>query len=166
MFVIANTSTISNFATVEKLELLRARFETLYISEQVFDEIQDGLTQGYDFYTDLKQQIFPFSETGWLHLMTLNTIDELMTFNQLLSKLHTGEASCLSIAYHRQWLFLSDDKAARQQSHALNVPISGTLGILLSLVKQKKLSLIEADTVLQQMIDKGYYSPVTSLREI
>jgi predicted nucleic acid-binding protein len=49
MFVIANTSTISNFATVEKLELLQARFETLYISEQVFDEIQDGLTHGYDF---------------------------------------------------------------------------------------------------------------------
>ncbi|EDN68386.1 conserved hypothetical protein [Beggiatoa sp. PS] len=166
MFVIANTSTISNFATVEKLELLRARFETLYISEQVFDEIQEGLTQGYDFYRNLKQHIFPFSETGWLHLITLNTIDELMTFNQLLSKLHTGEASCLSIAYHRQWLFLSDDKAARQQSHALNVPISGTLGILLTLVKQQKLSLIEADTVLQQMIDKGYYSPVTSLGEI
>ena len=166
MFVIANTSTTSNFATVEKLELLQARFETLYISEQVFDEIQDGLTQGYDFYRDLKQQIFPFSETGWLHLITLNTIDELMTFNQLLSKLHTGEASCLSIAYHRQWLFLSDDKAARQQSHALNVPISGTLGVLLTLVKQQKLSLIEADTVLQQMIDKGYYSPVTSLGEI
>jgi len=166
MLIIANTSTLSNFAAVGQLELLQSRFETLYISEQVFDEIQDGLTQGYDFYTNLKQQIFPFSDTGWLHLITMDTVDELMTFNRLLSKLHTGEASCLSIAHHRQWLFLSDDKAARQQARAMNVPISGTLGVLLSLVKQNKLPLVEADRVLQQMIEKGYYSPVISLSEI
>jgi predicted nucleic acid-binding protein len=153
MLIIANTCTLSNFAAVGQLELLQSRFETLYISEQVFDEIQEGLTQGYDFYTNLKQQIFPFSDTGWLHLITMDTVDELMTFNRLLSKLHTGEASCLSIAHHRQWLFLSDDKAARQQARAMNVPISGTLGVLLSLVKQNKLPLVEA-------------SPVISLSEI
>jgi predicted nucleic acid-binding protein len=163
---IANTSTLSNFAAVGQLELLKARFETLYISEQVVDEIQDGLIQGYDFYTNLDQQIFPFSDTGWLHFITLETVDELMTFNRLLSTLHTGEASCLSIAHHRQWLFLSDDKAARQQARAMNVPISGTLGVLLSLVKQNQLPLVEADTVLWQMIQKGYYSPVISLSEI
>lgn len=122
MLIITNTSTLSNFAAVGQLELLRSRFETLYISEQVFNEIQEGLTQGYDFYTNLKQQIFPFSDTGWLHLITMDTVDELMTFNRLLSKLHTGEASCLSIAHHRQWLFLSDDKAARQQARVMNVP--------------------------------------------
>ncbi len=166
MSVITNTSTLSNFAAVGQLELLQTRFEILYISEQVFDEIQDGLNQGYDFYMDLKPLIFPFSDTGWLHLITLDTVDELMVFNQLLSKLHTGEASCLSIAHHRQLLFLSDDKAARQQACAMNVPISGTLGVLLSLVRQNKLSLNEADTVLHQMIDKDYYSPVNSLSDI
>jgi len=166
MFVIANTSTLSNFASVGQLELLQSRFETLYISEQVFDEIQSGLIQGYDFYRNLDQQIFPFSDTGWLHLITLETVEELMTFHRLLSNLHSGEASCLSIAYHRKWLFLSDDKAARQMGQTMDIPISGTLGVLLSLLKQKKLSLIEADNVLQQMVHKGYYSPVTSLSEI
>ncbi len=163
MLIIADTSTISNFAAVGQLELLQTKFETLYISEQVFDEIQNGLNQGYDFYTNLKQQIFPFSDKGWLHLITLDTVDELRKFNQLLSKLHIGEASCLSIAYYRKWLFLSDDKAARQQARVMNVVISGTLGILLSLVKQSQLPLVEADIILQQMIEKGYYSPVASL---
>jgi len=154
MFVIANTSTLSNFAAVGRLELLQALFETLYISEQVFDEIQNGLFQGYDFYKNLDQHIFPFSDTGWLHLTTLDTSDELITFNRLLSKLHSGEASCLSIAHHRQWLFLTDDKVARQVGQTMNVPISGTLGVLLSLVKQNHLPLTEADTILLRTPEK------------
>ena len=129
MLIIANTSTLSNFASVGKLELLQARFNRIYISEQVFEEIQHGLFEGYTFYSDLDQQIYPFSDTGWLHLTTLDTVDELMTFNRLLSTLHSGEASCLSIAYYRHWLFLSDDKAARKIGNSMKIPISGTLGI-------------------------------------
>jgi predicted nucleic acid-binding protein len=60
MFVITNTSTLSNFATVGQLELLHTRFETLYISQQVFEEVQSGLLQGYDFYQDIDQYIFKF----------------------------------------------------------------------------------------------------------
>ncbi len=166
MVFIANTSTLSNFAAVERLDLLKSRFDTLYISSQVFDEIQTGLFEGYAFYDSLVEHIFPFSDTGFVSLTALSTKDEMMTFNQLLNSLHSGEASCLSIAWHRQWTFLSDDKAARKVGQRLKVPISGTLGILLSLVKRERLPLIEADQVLHQMIVRGYYSPVTSLNEI
>jgi predicted nucleic acid-binding protein len=114
MPVIANTSVISNFATVERLELLHTLWDKLYISEQVFEEIQAGFLQGYAFYADINKLIFPFSDTGWLHLTALNTSEEFQLFGQLLSTLHHGEASCLSIAYHRHWTFLSDDKAARK----------------------------------------------------
>jgi len=166
MSVIINTSVFSNFAAVKRLDLLRLVFGQLYLSEQVFEEIQIGLLQGYTFYDNLAEQIFPFSETGWLHLTALNSTEEFKLFGQLLLTLHSGEASCLSIAYHRQWAFLTDDKAARQASQARQVPVTGTLGVLLSLVKHQKLSLPEGDAVLQQMIRKNYYSPVTSLRQI
>jgi hypothetical protein len=85
MSVIANTTVISNFAAVEQLELLHTRFGKLYISDHVFEEIQDGLTQGYTFYTDLDKSIFPFSERGWLHLATLSTADELHMYGNLLA---------------------------------------------------------------------------------
>jgi predicted nucleic acid-binding protein len=166
MSVIANTTVISNFAAVEQLELLHTRFGILYISDHVFEEIQNGLTQGYTFYANLDKYIFPFSETGWLHLISLNTSDEFQMYGNLLSTLHGGEASCLSIAFHRKWTLLSDDKEARKIGKELNIPISGTLGILLSLVRRKLLSIGEADTVLQHMIQRGYYSPVASLQEI
>jgi len=54
MSVIINTSVFSNFATVKRLDLLRLVFGQLYLSEQVFEEIQTGLLQGYTFYTMFK----------------------------------------------------------------------------------------------------------------
>ncbi len=78
MDVISNTTVISNFAAIERIELLNRRFKKLYISEQVFEEIQAGLLQGYSFYAELDKQIFPFSENGWLHLTSLNEADELL----------------------------------------------------------------------------------------
>jgi len=166
MPIIANTTVISNFAHVGQLECLPRLWRQLYISDKVFDEIQAGLLQGYTFYTGIEQHIFPFSQTGWLHLTACNTPEEFRTFGQLLTTLHSGEASCLAIAAHRQWTFLSDDKAARKTSQTLKVPLSGTLGILLALVKQGHLPLSEADTILQQMIQAGYRSPIVSLADI
>ncbi len=166
MPVIANTTVISNFAIVGQLELLHAPWDTLYISDQVYNEIQDGLFHGYDFYDNIDQLIFPFSKTGWLHLTALRSPEEFRLFGELLSTLHSGEASCLSIAHHRQWTFLSDDKAARQVGARIKVPVSGTVGLLLSLVKRRLLALGEADAILGRMIQKGYYSPVASLNEI
>ncbi len=166
MPVITNTTVISNFAAVERLELLHARFETLCISDHVFEEIQNGLTQGYMFYEHLDRHVFPFFDSGWIILTGLNGTDKFQMYGNLLTTLHSGEASCLSIAFHRQWTFLSDDKTARKIGKELNVPISGTLGILLSLVRRKQISINDADTVLQQMVQYGYYSPVLSLKEI
>ena len=166
MPVIANTTVISNFSSVRRLEYLKLLWNQLYISNQVFDEIQNGRLQGYSFYEGIEQHISPFSQSGWLHLTALHTTDEFHTFGQLLATLHSGEASCIAIARHRQWTFLSDDKAARKASSALTIPISGTLGILLALVNRDDLTLIEADAILQQMVQAGYRSPIVSLGEI
>lgn len=166
MPVITNTTVISNFAAVERLELLHRRFKALYISDHVFEEIQNGLTQGYRFYENLEKHIFPFSDTGWIILTGLHGTEEFQMYGSFLTTLHSGEASCLSMAYHRQWTFLSDDKAARKIGQEWDIPISGTLGILLSLVRREHTSLTEADAVLSQMIQYGYYSPAASLQEI
>ncbi len=114
MPVITNTTILSNYAAVGQIELLRKLWRKLYIPDQVYDEIQEGLGCGYDFYVGLDQLIFPFSKTGWLHLTALQSPEEFQLFGELGSTLQSGEAACLSIAYHRRWTFLSDDKAARR----------------------------------------------------
>jgi hypothetical protein len=84
----------------------------------------------------------------------------------LLGTLHHGEASCLAIAHERKWTFLTDDKSARKAGKRLQIPVSGTIGTLVRLIKQDQLSLDEGDDLLNQLIVKGYYSPVPSLQEV
>jgi predicted nucleic acid-binding protein len=161
--VISNTTLISNFAAIGQLSLLHLCWESLYIPEQVFAEIQDGRMQGYTFYDNIEREISPFAPDGWLQLTSLQSPDEFRLFGELLGDLHHGESACLAIAAQRKWVFLSDDRAARQAAAKLGVPVSGTLGVLVSLVKQGLLNQEDGDLVLQAMVAKGYFSPVHSL---
>lgn len=163
MATISNTTLISNFAAIGRLNLLHLCWESLYISEQVFAEIQDGRMQGYTFYDNIEREISPFTPDGWLQLTSLQSPDEFRLFGELLGELHHGEAACLAIAAQRKWVFLSDDRAARQAAAKLSVPVSGTLGVLVSLVKRGLLKIEDGDLILQAMIVKGYFSPVHSL---
>jgi len=60
----------------------------------------------------------------------------------------------------------TDDKAARSLAQSLQLPVSGTLGILVSLVRQGNLKLQQANHYLDQMISQGYYAPVTKLEQL
>jgi predicted nucleic acid-binding protein len=162
---IANTTVISNFASIKRLDLLQQFKGKIYLSTHVLDEVKTGLHQGYTFYTDFEQVIFPFSPTGWLHLTGVYTEAEMRLLGELSETLHSGEASSLAIAYSRHWTFLSDDKAARAVSKRLQIPVSGTLGVLLYFIKHHRLGLDEANELLQQMKLNGYYSPISSLTE-
>lgn len=166
MAIIANTTLISNFGAANRLSLLRSLWDKLYISEQVLAEIQAGWQEGHLFYEDIEYQIYPLRDDGWLHLTTLRTADEFRLYGELLGRLHHGEASCLAIAHHRGWTFFSDDNLARQTARRLEIPVSGTLGALALLIERKVVTLEDGDGLLREMISAGYFSPVTSLRDL
>jgi predicted nucleic acid-binding protein len=161
--VITNTTLVSNFSAVGRLDLLNLCWGSLYIPEQVFAEIQDGRMQGYTFYDNIEREIAPLAPDGWLQLTSLQNTDEFRLFGELLGDLHHGEDACLAIATQRKWVFLSDDRAARQAAAKLNVSVSGTLGVLVSLLKRGIVKSEDGDLVLQAMVAKGYFSPVRSL---
>ena len=98
MNVLVNTTVLSNFAVVDRLELLHTLFGTLYIAQAVLDEVQAGMDEGYFFYTGIESAIYPYCQEGWLHLTTLAGERELELFQSLPRKLHRGEAMSLAIA--------------------------------------------------------------------
>lgn len=61
---------------------------------------------------------------------------------------------------------VTDDLAARQLAHERGVPLTGTVGILLALVRDGVLSLTEANATLAEMIDRRYRSPVDRLDDL
>lgn len=166
MNVIANTTVISNFASIDRLVLLRHLFGEIYLSTEVYAEIQDGLTEGHTFYAGIEADIYPLTPPGWLRLTALSGEAEFRLFGQLLDSLHRGEAASLAMAVQRGWAFFTDDAHARQIGRAWRVPISGTLGVLRQVVKAQILSLAEANALLAQMIRAGYRSPYADLAEI
>jgi predicted nucleic acid-binding protein len=47
MSIIANMTTISNFACIERFDILKKLYSTMHISVEVYEEIQQGLEEGY-----------------------------------------------------------------------------------------------------------------------
>ncbi len=49
MPILIDATVLSNFAAVKRLDLLQAVGPELYIAYPVFEEIQRGIDEGYDF---------------------------------------------------------------------------------------------------------------------
>jgi len=166
MNVISNTTVLANFAAIDALDNLRSLFSEVFLSTEVYQEIQRGLEEGYTFYSGIEKVLYPVKENGWLRLTSLSTEREVMIFSGLPGQLHAGEASCLAIAQQRSWLFLTDDKAARRQAEKRKVAVSGTLGCLVLGVEGGLWTLEQANEQLARIIDAGFFSPLRDLREL
>ena len=89
---------------------------------------------------------------------------EFRLFHELPKRLHSGEASSLAIAYHRQWHFMTDDRAARTQAKQLGISLSGSLGCLILAIEHHICTLEQANEWLARMIEEHKYrSPVSDL---
>jgi predicted nucleic acid-binding protein len=84
---------------------------------------------------------------------------------RLAHRLGAGERSCLAIAISRGALFATDDEDARRQARRVNVPVVGSIGILIRNIQQNRLSLSDAQSYLDTMIAGGYRSPISRLDE-
>jgi predicted nucleic acid-binding protein len=166
MSVIANTTVISNFASINQIDLLRRLLGPLYISTEVYAEIQAGLEEGYQFYAAIDHIIHPFARDGWIRLTSMADEAEIGLYGELPVRLHQGEASCLAIARHRGWVLLSDDRAARDEGIRLGIVVSGSLGCLVLAVERGLCTLEQANIWLNEMIRQGYHSPVNDLTSL
>jgi len=160
---ISNTTVISNFSLVDRLDLLKSLFTFVYVTPEVQEEVIRGFQEGYSFLKNALNQIKVRS--GWLRLVNFETESEQESYYQFCNKLHTGEASCLAIAKYRNWLLLTDDYAARKIAKSNHIEISGTIGVLLSSVRQQIIDISNADELLTKMIAGNYRSPFKSISE-
>ena len=162
MRLISNNTVLSNFAVVDRLDLLRDAYEKIFISLEVYKEIEGGIRHKHFFQKRTKQ----LADSGECLLITDLEGNEKDLYNKLITQLHPGEASCLAIAINRKWAFMSDDKDARTLASFHKVPLSGTIGVFHYLIKNDFISTKEANDLLEQMIDNGYYSPVPKIEDI
>jgi predicted nucleic acid-binding protein len=156
VIILLDNTVLSNFALVERFELLITALEgEAIVTSQVLGEFLDGVGIGKLPDTDLEG----------LNVIELGN-DEVSLFQALLAHVNVGESSCLAVAAKRDGKIITDDRDARKLAAQLRVPVSGTIGVLMRLVNIRVLSLAEANKLLKKMVDKGYRSPVESLEEL
>lgn len=107
----------------------------------------------------------PALDWTWLPVWELEPTD-LTRYRQLFISVNAGEAACLTMAVERGCRVFTADRDARKLARHLQIPLSGTLGVLARLVDSDYLVIGEAAQLLRTMITAGYRSPVTSLLDV
>ena len=153
--ILADTTVLNNFAQIRRPDLLRRAFPGLVSPSAVREELLLGERLG----------LVPGCDWTWLKTVQLNEAEQ-SRMAELKRDLHPGEAACIAIAEARGGLVLTDDLDARRIAVALKIEISGTVGVLGTLLQREILTLEQGDGALAEMISHGYRSPVRSLREI
>jgi len=153
---LVDNSVISNFALIGRLDFLKDIFgKKLCIPEEVKAEFLIGVNRG----------IIPQTDISWLHVVSRIKVEEEL-FDRFCLRLGKGESACLSVAINRKWKFFTDDVDARKTAQRLEVPVSGTIGILTYLVHKGHTTLEDGNSMLRDMIKKGYFSPTDELNEL
>jgi len=157
-----DTVVLSNFVFSDCLDWMRERYpDRIHITSEVFDEITHGIAAGYDRL----KEIYTSVSDGKIKLEHL-TVDELTRAAFLRKYLGAGEYSCLAATRSRGGIVVTDDRRARAACRENQLRYTGTIGILAAACTGGNLSVQEADIILHRMRKYGFYSPVSSLKDI
>ncbi|MCP4676306.1 MAG: DUF3368 domain-containing protein [Deltaproteobacteria bacterium] len=153
---------LSNFALADALPLLVDRYGArAVLTSEVLDELADGISHGYEKLRGIVNLVIDNELST-----TCLTEDERVGYIELLSNLGSGEASCIVCARSRGGVVVTDDKVARKSCLQHRVRFTGTLGILRSCCVEGALTDEEADKILEEMIHRGFYSPINRLSDL
>ena len=132
MLTVSNTSPILNLAIIEHLNLLPQQFEEVWIPNAVQEELR--LDEDLPGSSIIRHAV----ADGWLKVKPI----ENAAFVQVLAReLDRGEAEAIVLAIELSAdRILLDEREARRVAKALQLPVTGVLGILLSAYKAEQLS--------------------------
>lgn len=157
--VVLDATVLSNFASTDGVSLLVTVLESPVVVPAVCDELERGLDAGHEYLdtvvdaleTDLPIQSLPYDSD----------------FQEIRDRLDPGEAESLLLAIEHSGTLATDDLAARKMAEQRDVPVTGSIGLLVIGVESGLLNRETADEWLDTWRDqRGYYAPVESVSEI
>lgn len=143
MIIVSNTTPLSELAKVGKLELLRELFGTIFISQEVYDEVIQGKHPATSSVPSAK----------WIEVVTLGSPIKALEL-QTAFKLDLGEAATIVLAEElKADRVLLDERLGRRVAQGRNLPVTGTIGLLL--VAKNKGIIPEIKPILEDFLIKG-----------
>jgi predicted nucleic acid-binding protein len=152
--VLLDNTVLTNFALLNRPHLVLNLWLNSCTTPAVQAEYQVG-TATYQL---------PLHAWDDLSIVTLTDVETDFA-HSLNKRLGSGERTCIAVAHHRNGLFATDDFDARRQAKMFNIPITGTIGILILNITQHRITLAEGNQWLSHLITTGYRSPVVNLND-
>jgi predicted nucleic acid-binding protein len=129
--VIANTSPLQYLFQLGLLDLLPEFYGEVWVPEGVVLEVLAGIERGV--------QLPALGDLPWLHIRKARSAAVLT----LVAGLGAGEREVLALAVEMaDPLVILDDSLARRFAARLDLPLTGTLGILLKAKQDKRIESI------------------------
>ena len=151
MHLVSNSGPILSFARANRLDVLNAVVEELFIPEAVYDDIVIA-GQG-------KAGAREVAGAAWIrrtHLTDTSSADRLSP------RLHAGERQAIALATELKLPLLVDEREARKVAQVLGIPFLGSLRVLRD---AKRLGLIsEIKPLVHELTSAGMYISDTVLR--
>jgi len=161
--IILDCCCLSNFALSKSLFILKNLYSnSAFVIEFVSAEILRGIQRGHKDLAKIQDSL----REGWLKEIVLSTKKEKSLYETISVSLGLSEVSSIAVAKSRGFFFACDDRTARRETGFLDIKLTGTLGILKKAVRNRIIRLKDGNLILAEMIAKGFYSSVSSLKEI
>ena len=157
--IFLDATVISNYASTNSIEFLVDILEAPVVAPAVRDEIEQGVDFGHEYLTSAVEA---FDEG-----LVVSDVPPKIGRMNLRKRLDPGETEALRGAVDRGGTLATDDLAARRLATELDVPVTGSVGLLVLGIKREHIDSKTAD----EWIDvwrtaRGYYAPVESVTEL
>ena len=150
MIGITNASPMIFLGKIGAINVLTKIFDEIYTTSEVINEV-------------IKKEMAP--EKNVLeqfisnHVKVKNPQNQKLTIRIASLQIHIGEASIIVLAdelskKEKKPILIIDDLAAREVAIAMNLPVTGTIGIILRATKQKFITKIRARYLIDQLVFK------------
>jgi len=150
MIGITNASPMIYLGKIGAINLLLKIFDEIYTTSEVIDEV-------------IKKEMAPernvLQQFISTHVKVKNPKNQNLKSKIASLQIHIGEASIIVLAEELSHnkedpTLIIDDLAAREVAIAMNLPITGTIGIILRATKQKIITKKRAKYLIDQLVFK------------
>lgn len=143
--IVCDTTVLLYLSRIGRIDLLRTLFSAVYVPEAVLLELDTGRL--------LRRTTIDPRDIAW---MTPASVPERAITRLPENRLGMGEQSVIAYAHtHPGHLVGLDDLQARRLAEALDLPLAGTLGILL---RAKQAGLVDAvRPLLDAVVEAGFH---------
>ncbi|WP_135665888.1 PIN domain-containing protein [Halorhabdus rudnickae] len=153
---VLDTSVLSNFAHVNRVELLDdlPRLATV-------EAVRTELAAGIETHSYLERAVVTLDDD--IPVITPSPAAQEVE-QHLLKRLDPGEAQALAVADVRNGTIVTDDGDARSIARNRDVPLTGSIGVLVRFVEDDVMSVEDADRYLKRWIDEaGFRAPARDI---